>query len=692
MSFDGNTGTSGRMGNCAISNRRKIGFLSSAAALAVAGLASHANADALSSSSSIWSESTNYTAGTTAQTDPNDFTISNIAASPQSAALARFAPQTLSVGTTIELTGTVALTSTADVGNEQFRFGLYNDNGSAGETGWLGYTAQNAVASGGIIEGKLTGNSSTGPSNGGTYSLGGGTGGGAAMSTGTYTFELALTETDSATMTVTESLVQTVGGTYSWVNTVTDAGNNGGSFSTNSFDAVEFFTAAGQVDAGSTETFTNVQVIYPAMLASNNNATWQPGGTGNWSTAPADATNWVGSAPPATPNSTATFDNGGATSGPVNVDVVGPQQVSDLTFNNPNGYTLAGSTVTVGTAVTSTAGANTVNSLNIGASSVSVSPSSSLTVTNFAHAQYDSINLSGGGTFNINATTNGSLELTGGSTLNITGVGTVASGSAFLYDVGVATAADIINLGTNNLYDSNSLSGNGTIIIGAGSTLTSGEFNGFTFSGSLSGSGSLILGSAAGISGNPDSTSYTEVFLGTSPSFTGSIDVAYLSTLQVGAGATVGSGTITLDSGELQASGNATLANNIVTEDTGGTLGIGPLANGITTIDTQTNTLSLTGHISGTNTLMKIGTGTLVLGASNSYSGGTNVTAGTLLVAAAGALPTNKALSITGGSTVRLADNVTAGTPLGSSNVVLSSLSIDSTSDLDIGNNRVIID
>jgi autotransporter-associated beta strand protein len=348
----------------------------------------------------------------------------------------------------------------------------------------------------------------------------------------------------------------------------------------------------------------------------------------------------------------------------------------------------------VGGELFSEQGANTINSLNYEATTMSVSGGSSLSVSSFSFTQYGNFALVGGGALNVNTLNTGNVSVAGGSTLNFTGNGTAVStnGSLFVYDFNLATTSDLVNLGINNVYDNNSIDGLGTLVIGAGSTLTSGEYNGFTFNGSLSGSGSLILGSAGGISGNPNSTSYTEVFLGTSPSFTGSVDVAYLSTLQVGAGANVGSGTITLDSGELQASGNATLANNIVIEDTGGTLGIGPLANNITTIDTQTNTLTLNGHISGTNTLMKIGTGTLVLGASNSYSGGTNVTAGTLLVAAAGALPVNHALSITSGSTVRLADNVTAGTPLGTSNVVLSSLSIDSTSDLDIGNNRVIID
>ena len=163
----------------------------------------------------------------------------------------------------------------------------------------------------------------------------------------------------------------------------------------------------------------------------------------------------------------------------------------------------------------------------------------------------------------------------------------------------------VINLGTNNQFDSNSLDGNGTIIIGAGSTLTSAEYNGFTFFGGLSGSGALILGSQAGSAGGP----YTAGLLGASPNFSGSITDAWTNELQVGAATVLGdasaTNTLILDSGSLQATGNASLAQNITIEDT---QGISTIPN-TTTIDTQTNTLTLTGHISGGNSLLKIGTG-----------------------------------------------------------------------------------
>jgi autotransporter-associated beta strand protein len=101
-----------------------------------------------------------------------------------------------------------------------------------------------------------------------------------------------------------------------------------------------------------------------------------------------------------------------------------------------------------------------------------------------------------------------------------------------------------------------------------------------------------------------------------------------------------------------------------------------------------------TGTISGTAGFFKSATGTLTLSTANNYTGGTFVTNGRVIIE-----PTSTttcalapgALSISGG-TVQLADNVSAGTALGTSNVVISSLSLTGTGTLDIGNNRVIVD
>jgi autotransporter-associated beta strand protein len=111
--------------------------------------------------------------------------------------------------------------------------------------------------------------------------------------------------------------------------------------------------------------------------------------------------------------------------------------------------------------------------------------------------------------------------------------------------------------------------------------------------------------------------------------------------------------------------------------------------------------ISGTGTIGGTGSLTKSGTGTLTLATANSYSGGTNVSAGLLMVeptsSTTSALPKGS-LSITGGE-VQLATNVTQGSQSANvpitaptSNVNITSLSISGSGKLDIVNNHIIID
>jgi autotransporter-associated beta strand protein len=91
--------------------------------------------------------------------------------------------------------------------------------------------------------------------------------------------------------------------------------------------------------------------------------------------------------------------------------------------------------------------------------------------------------------------------------------------------------------------------------------------------------------------------------------------------------------------------------------------------------------ISGTGSIAGTGSLTKMGGSIVTLSTVNSYSGGTSVSAGTLVIGVHGALP-NGSLAITGGK-VQLASN----TGLAQA----TSLSITGNSVLDITNNHMII-
>jgi autotransporter-associated beta strand protein len=116
------------------------------------------------------------------------------------------------------------------------------------------------------------------------------------------------------------------------------------------------------------------------------------------------------------------------------------------------------------------------------------------------------------------------------------------------------------------------------------------------------------------------------------------------------------------------------------------------LANGVNVNTSAGTSVALSGNISGSGGFTSSGSGSVSLSGSNSYTGGTTVTGGNLFINAAAALPNTSAVSITNGGTMHLADNITAGTPLATSNVNIPSLSITGNSTLDIGNNRIIVD
>ncbi len=93
-------------------------------------------------------------------------------------------------------------------------------------------------------------------------------------------------------------------------------------------------------------------------------------------------------------------------------------------------------------------------------------------------------------------------------------------------------------------------------------------------------------------------------------------------------------------------------------------------------------TISGAGGIAGTGSLTKSGSGSATLSTVNTYSGGTNVTAGTLIIGANGALPSNQAVTLSGG-TLQLAPNTGGET--------VSSLTISAGSALDLTNNHIIV-
>jgi autotransporter-associated beta strand protein len=190
----------------------------------------------------------------------------------------------------------------------------------------------------------------------------------------------------------------------------------------------------------------------------------------------------------------------------------------------------------------------------------------------------------------------GALRLDGGTL----GSGALAVASGAVLDLNGANAA----VGT--------LSGAGAIQLGTG-TLTAGGSTGSSFSGVISGAG-VFAKSGTGtltLTGANTHSGGTTVSAGT---------------LAAGAANVLGSGTLTV-----AAPGTVSLAN--FAQSVGGLAGDGAIGLGsaVLTVNAAGST-NYNGVLSGTGRLIKSGSGTLILGGANTYTGSTSVNAGTLIV------------------------------------------------------------
>ena len=173
----------------------------------------------------------------------------------------------------MELSGSITIAN--NFGNQQFRFGLFNNNGNAlgtlsgglwsGATssGWLGYIIEpgNANGSGTTAVYGRNGSGANGwfSTSGAAYSLAQNidTGVGATAN-GVYSFDLTLNRLSATSVGVTYSFIETDGiGNFSATGSVIDSG--GLSSGMSSFNAAGFLLNANTGAA----TFSNVEISVP---------------------------------------------------------------------------------------------------------------------------------------------------------------------------------------------------------------------------------------------------------------------------------------------------------------------------------------------------------------------------------------------------------------------------------------------
>ncbi|MFJ5299255.1 autotransporter-associated beta strand repeat-containing protein [Pseudomonas sp. NPDC088368] len=189
---------------------------------------------------------------------------------------------------------------------------------------------------------------------------------------------------------------------------------------------------------------------------------------------------------------------------------------------------------------------------------------------------------------------NGANGYTGGTSLD---GGALVVGNDTALGSGVLTAADGTALGNNAAVTL----GNGIVLNGA---LAVGGLSPFTLAGNISGAGSLIKNDAN-----------TLTLTGTN-SWQGGTQLN-AGTLLLGNDGALGSGALNVaGAGTLDSSGALNLANAI------------QLGGSLTLAGNQATTLN--GVISGTSSLIKNGTGALLLTGANTYSGGTTLNGGSI--------------------------------------------------------------
>lgn len=312
---------------------------------------------------------------------------------------------------------------------------------------------------------------------------------------------------------------------------------------------------------------------------------------------------------------------------------------SNATTLTVSGGISAGGTFTVGGA-----GATTISSVISSSGGVVKTGSGTLTVT--GNSTYTGTTTISSGTLSANKiVVSGGNSSLGNATSavglgNSTSTGTLSyTGATATYTRGFTVSAgggelDVTSNSTTLTVGTSNITGAGTFTIGGAGNVTVSSTVAVTGGLAKKGSGTLTLGATNNLTGG------TTLSAGTL-------------TVNSGAALSASSSPLTVSGGTLNFNNTAQTVSAL--NGTGGTINLG---SGHTLTISDSGADSFTGTLSGSGALAKSGSGTLTLGASNNYTGGTTLSAGTLAVSANASLGTGTVTF--GGGTLKATSGFTS--------------------------------